>query len=458
MSAPLRNLFSGADFMGNPDVFQGVTVKSMWLFLGAFFGVSFAFAMDADFSGYLRGGTGINFEGGQQECFFNSGIPGNFLRLANECGFYSELAVKFHHKKPDELDPVYFKTQMRIAVSSKGTRQWEPALIKDVDPAKDKTPNRDMSQVEAFVAAGGFEVPGEFWIGKRFYRDADLNIFDWYYYADMSGVGAGIDNIPLENGKLAFAHLIQANDDLTTSSGRPVLQALDVRLKSLPFIAEQNINLWGVYAWAQQSSDSSHQYIDTNGYSLSARLNGSVLGGNNNFTVLYGKGAMKDLNIYANSAVPSTDDSQNKAWTVRVVEDWNQEVNHKWAFMFGFAAQYANNGKEGNNRIQWEEIGIRPIYFVSDRFQWVFETGYSHYKDESEVDGTAPVGDRELARISIAPQISFKKSIWGRPVMRAFLSHSVWSDSNKNFVANQAPTFAAKTQGTTFGYQFEAWF
>lgn len=433
--------------MGNSKVFQGVRVKSVRLFIVSFFWASFGFAMDADFSGYLRGGTGLNLEGGKQECFVNSGIPGNFLRLANECGFYSELAFQFHHKKADQQDPVYFKTQMRMEFNSEGTRQWEAAA------------KRDIRQLEAFVTAGGFaEVPGEFWIGKRFYRDVNLYIFDWYYYADMSGVGAGIDDIPVGSGKLAFAHLIQANDDLTTSSGRPVLQALDVRLKSLPLMAEQNLNLWGVYAWAQGSSDASHTYINTNGYSLSARLNGPLSGGNNNFTVLYGKGTMKDFNIYANSALPATDDFQNKAWTIRVVEDWTHDVNDKLALMFGFAAQYASNGKDQNDRVQWEEIGIRPIYFVSDRFQWVFEAGYSHYKDESEFKNSVPGGDRELSRITIAPQLSLSKSIWGRPVMRAFLSQSIWNDSNKKFVAATAPTFIAEKQGTTFGYQFEAWF
>lgn len=66
-----------------------------------------ASAMDADFVGYLRGGTGLNFLGGKQECFDNQGIPGNFLRLGNECSFYSELAFVFNHKKPTETDSAF---------------------------------------------------------------------------------------------------------------------------------------------------------------------------------------------------------------------------------------------------------------------------------------------------------------------------------------------------------------
>ena len=433
--------------MGNPQLFQEVMVKSIGLFLIVLFGAQASFAIDTEFFGYLRGGTGVNLEGGKQECFYNAGIPGNFLRLGNECTFYSEIGMIFQHKKPEPGDEVFFRTQVRLMYGAAGNRVWEDAA------------NKDMNQVEAFVTAGGFsELPGSVWIGKRFYRDVDLNIFDWYYYADMSGVGAGWEDIPVGKGYLSIAHLIQANDDLT-SVGHPVLQALDVRLKTLPIGAEQNLNLWGVFAWAPESSTATQSYVQTNGYSLSARVQGPVLGGNNNSTLLYGKGAMKDLNIYASSVVPATDDSQNKAWTLRFVEDWTRDVTDRWALMLGFAAQYAENGQAQDNKVTWQEIGVRPMYYISDRFQMVFEAGYSHILDESEKDGSGnAVGDRELGRLTIAPQLSVKKSIWGRPVMRAFLSHSVWNTANRDHIKVNAPTFAKRDEGTSFGYQFEVWF
>jgi maltoporin len=409
---------------------------------------SSSWALEADFNGYLRGGAGLNLEGGQQECFYNAGIPGNFLRLGNECGFYSELAAIFSNKKASEGDANYFKTQVRLEFNSKGARQWEPLG------------DRDINQVEAFVSAGGFaEILGDFWIGKRFYRDADVHIFDWYYFADMSGVGAGVENLRVGVGKFSFAHLIQAHEILTaTSVGRPVLQALDLRWKNLP-VGDQSLFLWGVYAWAPASSDATVSYVDTTGYSVAGRLNGPVLDGNNNFALLYGKGTMKDLNIYGNSALTSTDDSQNKAWTVRVVEDWNRDVTDKWAVMVAAAGELGDNGTATKAHREWQDVGIRPIYFVTDKFQWVFETGYSRVKNDAEVDGNgAPVGERGLGRFTIAPQLSIGKGMWMRPVMRAFVSHSMWTTSNRSYVAGAAPTFKDKNEGTTLGYQFEAWF
>ncbi|MDG0817224.1 carbohydrate porin [Bdellovibrio svalbardensis] len=419
-----------------------------------------SFALDADFLGYLRGGSGLNLQGGQRECFYNQGLPGNFLRLGNECDFYTELAMVFNHKKATADDPVFFRTQVRFAYSSKGLRQWESTVSSvNGSPGTVKLPN---NEIEAYVKAGGFsEVPGEFWVGKRFYRDVDLHIFDWYYYADMSGVGAGVEALSVGPGQLAIAHMIQSNEDLnSTSVGRPVLNVLDLRYTSVP-VGSQKINFWTAYAWAPGSTQGTTQYNPTNGYAIASRLEGPAFTGHNNVALLFGQGAMKDFNIYGNSAVPATDTSQNRAWNVRLVNDWNRDVTDYWAIMFGVAANYGSNGKDSKNIVQWQEIGIRPIYFVTDRFQWVFETGYSHYKDESEtLTNGQPAGDRELGRVTVAPQLSMSKSMWGRPVLRAFASYSFWNSNNEDpkYIGASAPTFANKSSGMSFGYQFEAWF
>ncbi|MFS4459961.1 carbohydrate porin [Bdellovibrio sp. HCB2-146] len=405
------------------------------------------FAIDAEFLGYLRGGTGLNFQGGKQECFYNQGIPGNFLRLGNECSFYSEIAVIFHHKKPTVEDSVFFRTQVRMMFNALGTSQWEPAST------------RDINQIEAFVTAGGLsELPGELWVGKRFYRDVDLHIFDWYYYADMSGVGAGWQNIQAGPGLFSIAHLIQTNENVQTDVGRPTLQAIDLRWAQVPLSHDHKLNFWGVFSWAPAGDDGTNKYVASNGYSVASRMESFIGEGVNNFSLMYGKGTMKDFNIYASSAVPATDDSQNKAWSVRAVENWNKEVTDRWAFMLGLAGEYGDTGADTDSRRYFYEVGLRPLYYVTDRFQWVLELGYSRILNESEKTGGDPVGERDLSRITLAPQISFSKSIWGRPVLRAFVTHTIWNTANKSYVGVSAPSFKEETAGTSFGYQFEAWF
>lgn len=405
-------------------------------------------ALEADFSGYLRGGTGLNFLGGKQECFDNQGIPGNFLRLGNECSFYSELIFIFNHKKASEADPVFFKTQVRLESHAKGHRQWETAS------------NRDINQIEAFVTAGGLaEIPGDIWVGKRFYRDVDLHIFDWYYYADMSGVGAGIENIKTDLGYFSAAHLIQANETVTTDKGRPVLQALDLRWAKMAVAPETYLNFWGVYAWAPSGSDGTNEYVKTNGYSVATRLEGPVGAGSNNLALMYGTGAMQGFNIYGDSALLAAEEYKNKGWAVRLVESWNKEVTDRWAFMFGLAGEYGDSGADADSRRFFYEVGLRPIYYMTDRVQWMLEFGYSRIQKQSEkTPGGEDLGERDLSRITLAPQISLSKSIWGRPVLRAYLTHSMWNKGNADKVSVNAPSFKDKQEGTSFGYQFEAWF
>lgn len=407
-----------------------------------------AHAMDADFLGYLRGGTGLNLLGGKQECFNNQGIPGNFLRLGNECSFYSEIVMVFNHKKPSETDPAFFRTQVRLEANANGARQWETAS------------NRDINQIEAFVSAGGLaEIPGELWVGKRFYRDVDLHIFDWYYYGDMSGVGAGIENIRTNSGIFSFAHLIQANETVTTDKGQPVLQALDFRWAKLPVVEDVYLNFWGVYAWAPSGTDGTNEYVKTNGYSVATRLESLVGSGYNNLALMYGKGAMQSFNIYGDSALLVADEYKNNGWAVRLVENWNKEVTDRWAFMFGLAGEYGDSGADVDSRRFFYEIGLRPIYYMRDRVQWMLEFGYSRIENQTEkTTGGDKVGERDLSRITLAPQISLSKSIWGRPVLRAYITHSMWNKNNMDKIAVNASSFKDKQEGTSFGYQFEAWF
>jgi maltoporin len=63
---------------------------------------------------------------------------------------------------------------------------------------------------ELYVEAGKFNVCGPFadaryWAGKRFYRQDEVHINDFYFW-DMSGPGAGVEKVDIGIGKLAFAY------------------------------------------------------------------------------------------------------------------------------------------------------------------------------------------------------------------------------------------------------------
>src|ERR1700719_654209 len=69
---------------------------------------------------------------------------------------------------------------------------------------------------EAFVTAGNvFEsLPGaKFWAGERYYRRQHIDIDD-FYPLDMSGYGAGVEDLDVRVGKLAVAYLAGARQDI----------------------------------------------------------------------------------------------------------------------------------------------------------------------------------------------------------------------------------------------------
>ncbi len=168
---------------------------------------------------------------------------------------------------------------------------------------------------------------------------------------------------------------------------------------------------------------------------------------------------MKDFNLYGSSSVNANNDNQNRAWTWRLVNDWVHDVNDKWALGFALAATKGNSGASQDGDLEWEEVGARPIYYFSDRMQLAFEGGMSQINDRSQKDANGvAVGDRMLTRLTIAPQIGFSKSFWGRPVLRAFVTHSFWNDANKDSIAKSAPSTAGQTAGTSLGTQFEVWY
>ena len=113
------------------------------------------------------------------------------------------------------------------------------------------------------------------WIGKRFYRREDIHITDKYYH-DVSGNGAGIENVALGSGKLSVAWL--RNDDgldyhedfdknvykVTGKPSKVALHFFDVEY-DFPVWDGANIELRNTYLLPKKDSDNSWYTAETKG-------------------------------------------------------------------------------------------------------------------------------------------------------------------------------------------------
>ena len=145
-------------------------------------------AMAVEFHGYARSGIGWTSGGGDQECFAATGAAAKY-RLGNECETYAEL------KLGQELwaeggKSFYFDTNLAYSISQQN--DWE-----QVEPAFREVNVQARNVFDALPGA-------TLWAGKRFYQRHDVHMLDFYYW-DISGPGAGLENVDLGFGKLSLA-------------------------------------------------------------------------------------------------------------------------------------------------------------------------------------------------------------------------------------------------------------
>src|ERR1700758_5711369 len=141
-----------------------------------------------DWTGYMRGGpAATSVSGKSRQCY---GIGELKDRLGNECDFYGEIQLAQAMKG----DSVNFNAVLM-------TNYYSPATESD----KSANPADNFGVEQAYVEMKGVDIAPQalFWMGKRRDRD-DVHIVDTFF-TNMSGVGAGIENIDVGFGKFGVA-------------------------------------------------------------------------------------------------------------------------------------------------------------------------------------------------------------------------------------------------------------
>ncbi len=416
--------------------------KFFWLIPSALAIHSTAYSVNMDaveYHGYVRAGAGTNDKGGDQVCFTNPGAGSNEFRLGNECDTYGELALKANHLV-DEKGSGFFYSQARLAFQQPGESNWE-----------DKNP---VHIREIFAEGGGFSGSSlTYWAGKRFYRENDVYMNDWYYFADMSSNGGGVGNIPLGIGKLHLALLREVKSDHKTDIGKPGVTVYDARFKDIKLSTSDSLMGWLALGRSPGSTDAENgtKYKAMDGNAAGVLWSHDIRGGFNHLALMLGHGLLDEYNIYGNVYVTSEDSSAEKSsQRVRIVEHLTTEFGRSLETHAVLYSEMRDSGKSEKSRENWYGLGVHPVYKLTDHYQIASELGSSIVAKQGSAQ-------RQLTRVTVAPQVAMGRSIWARPVVRAFYSYTTWNHANKGKVDADGP-YANRTSGANFGVQSEFWF
>ena len=444
-----------------------ITLRKLPLAVAVAAGVMSAQAMAVDFHGYARSGIGWTGSGGEQQCFQATGAQSKY-RLGNECETYAEIKLGQEVWKEGDKS-FYFDTNVAYSVAQQN--DWE-----GTDPAFREANVQGKNLIEW--------LPGStIWAGKRFYQRHDVHMIDFYYW-DISGPGAGIENIDLGFGKLSlaatrsqeaggsYAFSSQNIYDRTKDTANDVF---DVRLAQMATNPDGMLELGVDYGRANTTDDYSlADGASKDGWMFTAEHTQSMLKGYNKFVVQYatdsmttqGKGLSQgsygsssitiDGVNYANNVV------NNNGSLVRVLDHGAISLGDKWDLMY--VGMYQNIDMDNDLGTEWYTVGIRPMYKWTPIMSTLMEVGYDNVKSQQ-------TGDRNSQyKITLAQQWQAGDSIWSRPAIRVFATYAKW-DEEWGYVknGNNVSKYAAATNSgisTTsrgdsdewsFGAQMEIW-
>ena len=394
-----------------------------------------------EFHGYFRSGYGVNSEGGQQVAFQAPGAGAKY-RLGNETETYGEFIFVNNWVNPDhDSDKAWFKTEVMLEANTTNSASYANF--------NNGTGNDQFRLREVFVRAGNIfesQPNAKFWAGERYYRRQHIDIND-FYPLDMSGYGAGFEDLNLGPGKLAVAYLAGARPDVRTPNGNYVKNNIDVRFYDVK-APGGTLAGWFDFATGKGGTTPAGEVIPTsNGYAFGIRHQRLEWhGGYHAFGIQYGTGPASNFST-------SIDDPTrfiNSTARFLVTENILFQPNDRFAIMPIFVYQRLKDGNPSHPWQQWVSFGARPEIFFNKYLSLAFEGGFDHTHSQ-----VAPLYDGWLRKFTIAPQIGAGRQFFSRPVLRAFLTYASWSDGLRGFVGGLP--FQNRTNGLTYGVQAETW-
>ncbi|MDU6410002.1 MAG: maltoporin [Yersiniaceae bacterium] len=421
------------------------TLRIVPLALAVAAGVISSQAAAVDFTGYARSGIGWSGSGGEQQCFQATGAQSKY-RLGNECETYAEL--KFGQEVWKEGDKsFYFDTNVAYSVSQEN--DWEAT-----EPAFREANIKGKNLIDALPGA-------TIWAGKRFYQRHDVHMIDFYYW-DISGPGAGLEDIDLGFGKLSLAatrstesggsigYINNDREEVPTSN-----DVFDVRLAGLAVNPGGTLELGLDYGRANaRDGYSLDDNASKDGFLVTGEHVQSYMDGFNKFVVQYATDGMSTNNANAGRSQGAL--VNNDGHMIRVLDHGAITLAEKWDLMY--VAMYQDVDRDNNNGTTWYTVGVRPMYKWTPIMSTLLEVGYDNVKSQE-------TGDRNSQyKVTLAQQWQAGNTIWSRPAIRVFATYAKWDEKwgyDEAGVAARDTDLTTFSRGdddeVTFGAQMEIW-
>src|SRR5215467_14602432 len=356
-----------------------------------------------EFHGYFRSGYGLNGDGGQQVAFQAPGADAKY-RLGNEAETYGEFIFVNNWVNPEhDSDRAWFHTEVMLEANTTDSANYANF--------NNGVGNDQFRLREAFVRAGNIfesQPDAKFWAGERYYRRQHIEIND-FYPLDMSGYGAGFEDLNLKVGKLAVAYLAGARPDIQTENGNYAKSNVDVRFYDVK-APGGTLSGWFDFATSRGGRTPTGHVIPTSdGYALGIshqRLEWH--GGYHVFGIQYGTGPASNFSTSIDDPTRFVNSTARLLLTEQVL----LQPNDRFAIMPILVFQRTRDGNPQHSWNQWVSVGARPEVFFTQYLSLAFEAGFDHtHADTGQFDGW-------LRKFTIAPQIGAGRKFFSRPVLR----------------------------------------
>ena len=397
-------------------------MKKVNLLAAAVLAAAFAMPAQADytpnayFNGYMRAGVGFDKNGhtnGSDDVAHKVGRLGSESRVYGEIGLGADVA---------KVDDTVWTVNAMLAVST-DEGSW--------------VGNNALAFRQFNVEAKGLfdsDKDAKVWVGKKYVQREDIHITDTYYY-DISGNGAGIENVSLGAGKFSTAFVQNNNCN----------NIFDVRY-SFPAWDGASFEIGNTYVQQKKQNLTDNQL---NGNTVTLEFTQGFNGGWNKTVFQWFKGASAAATQVQGWNHDDRDDGN--AFKLYNFGETTIVGDLKMFHQVDYAYQKLDGDNGNNKKVKTFHAVVRPWYKLTKMTRVYVELGsYGQYTEYD--DGWKDQERMQKATLAYAltPDAG---NFWSRPEIRVYTAWLHGSDKDATFSAG----YRKGATDITVGVQAEAW-